>query len=270
LTLAAPPIEYAVSPKDAVDLARVANDEMAELVNKYPDRFVAAVASLPMSDVDAFLREAERAIKDLKFKGIQIFSSINGKPLDSLEFLRLYEKMAQYDLPIWIHPAKEREIPDYPGEKFSKYLLFVAFAWPFETTMAMGRLVYSGIMEKYTNLKIVAHHCGAMVSFFCARIPLVARAGEGEIMKLTEPPVAYFKRFYGDTVLGGNTSALMCGYTFFGADHMVFGTNYPYPGPYPGEVGLEAVIKAVEGMNITKEEKAKIFSLNARQILSLP
>ncbi len=269
LTLGAPAIEYAVSPRDAVDLARMANDGMAELVNKYPDRFVSAAASLPMSDVDASLRETDRAIKELKFKGIQISSSINGKPLDSPEFLGLYEKMVQYGLLIWIHPARDRDVPDYPGEKFSKYDLFAAFAWPFETTMAMGRLVCSGIMEKYPNIKFIAHHCGAMAPFFSARIPIVAAAGEGEIMKLTKPHVEYFKRFYGDTVLGGNTSALMCGYTFFGADHMFFGTDYPYPGPFPGEAGLEAVIKSVERMNITEEEKAKIFSKNVRQILNL-
>jgi predicted TIM-barrel fold metal-dependent hydrolase len=266
LTLGAPPIEFAVSPKEAVELARMANDEMAELVNKYPDRFIAAVASLPMSDVDASLREADRAMKELKFKGVQIFSSINGKPLDSPEFLPLYEKMVQYDLPILIHPARDGEIPDYPGEKSSKYTLFVSFAWPFETTMAMGRLVYSGVMEKYPNLKLVAHHCGAMVPFFSVRIRTVAQAGEGEIMKLTKPPVEYFKRFYGDTVLGGNTSALMCGYAFFGADHIVLGTDYPYTGEV---VGLEAVIKAVGRMNITEEEKAKIYSKNARQLLKL-
>ena len=265
LTLGAPPIEFAVSPRDAVDLARMANDEMAELVNKYPDRFVAAAASLPMSDVDASLRETERAIKELKCKGIQIFSSINGKPLDSPEFLPLYEKMAQYDLPILIHPGRDKEVPDYPGEKSAKYALFVAFGWPYETSMAMGRLVYSGIMEKYPNLKLIAHHCGAMVPFFSVRIPVVAAAGEGEIMKLTKPPMEYFKRFYGDTVLGGNTSAMMCGYTFFGADHMLFGTDYPYP----GDVLLDAVIKAIERMNITEEEKTKIFSKNARRILNL-
>jgi len=266
LTLGAPPIEYVVSPKDAVDLARMANDGMAELVNKYPDRFVTAAASLPMSDVDASLREADRAIKELKFKGIQIFSSINGKPLDSPEFLPLYEKMTQYDLPILIHPARDIDVPDYPGEKSAKYSLFVAFAWPFETTMAMGRLVYSGIMEKYPNLKFVAHHCGAMLPFFSVRIRTAAQAGEGEIMKLTKHPVEYFKRFYGDTVLGGNTSAMMCGYAFFGADHMVLATDYPYTGEI---VGLEAVIKAVERMNISEEEKAKIFSKNARQLLKL-
>ena len=266
LTLGAPAVESAFPPGDVVDMARVANDGMAEIVSKYPDHFVAAVASLPMSDMDASLLEAERTIQELKFKGIQLFSSINGKPLDSPEFLGLYEMMTQYDLPILIHPCKEREVPDYPGEKASKYALFLAFAWPFETTLAMGRLVYSGVMEKYPNLKIVAHHCGAMIPFFSSRIQMVAAAGEGEIMKLTKPPVEYFKRFYGDTVLGGNTSALMCGFTFFGAEHMVFSTDYPYPG---ADFGVEAVIKAVQRMNVTDGEKAKIFSKNVRQLLKL-
>jgi uncharacterized protein len=265
LTLGAPGIESAF-PQDAMDMARMANDGMAEIVNKYPDCFVAAIASLPMNNVDAALREGERAFNSLKCKGIQVFSSINGKPLDSPEFLPIYEMMAQYDLPILIHPGREREVPDYPGEKASKYLLFQAFAWPYETTLALGRLVYSGVMEKYPNLKIVAHHCGAMIPFFAARFRDVAAAGEGEIMKLTKPPQEYFKRIYGDTVLGANTSALMCGYSFFGADHMVFSTDYPYPG---ADFGVQAVIKGIEGMNITDEEKTKIFSKNVRRLLKL-
>jgi uncharacterized protein len=265
LTLGAPGIESAF-PNDSVDMARLANDGMAEIVNKYPDRFVAAIASLPMDNVDAALREAERAFKDLKCRGIQVFSSVNGKPLDSPEFLPIYEMMTRYDLPILIHPGKEVNIPDYPGEKASKYALFVQFAWPFETTLALGRLVYSGVMEKYPTLKIVSHHCGAMLPFFSARIQPVAAAGEGNIMKLTKPPEEYFKKIYGDTVLGANTSAMMCGYSFFGADHMVFSTDYPYPG---ADLGVEAVIKGIEGMSITNEEKAKIFSKNVRQLLKL-
>jgi uncharacterized protein len=265
LTLGAPGVEGAF-PDDAVDMARLANDGMAEIVNKYPDRFVAAIASLPMNNVDAALREAERAFKDLKCKGIQVFSSVNGKPLDSPEFLPIYEMMSKYDLPILIHPGKERDVPDYPREKESKHALFLMFGWPFETTLALGRLVYSGVMEKYPNLKIVAHHCGAMVPFFSGRIQAVEVAGGGEIMKLTKPPVQYFKRIYGDTVLGGNTSALMCGYDFFTADHMAFSTDYPYTG---GDFGVAAVIKGIEGMRITDEEKAKIFSKNVRQLLKL-
>ena len=268
MTLGSPPLESVFSPKDAMELARIANDEMVKLVNKYPDRFAGAAASLPLNNVDGSLREAERAIKELKFQGIQIFSSINGKPLDRPEFLPLYELMSQYDLPIWIHPEKDDNFLDYPDERVSKYDLLIPLRWPYETTLAMARLVYSGIMERYPNLKFFAHHCGAMLPFFSRRVPPALQAGS--VMELTKPPLDYFKKFYGDTVLGGNTPALMCGYAFFGADNMLFGSDYPYPGgAKQGDVVLGKVIESVERMNITEEEKAKIFSKNARRILKL-
>jgi predicted TIM-barrel fold metal-dependent hydrolase len=272
LTLGLPPLEYVLSPGDALDLARMANDEMAELVNTYPDRFVAAVAGLPLNDIDASLRETERAIRELKFKGIQIFSSINGKPLDRDEFMGLYEMMVGYDLPIWIHPAKDKIVPDYPDETYSKFTLFTAFGWPYETTLAMARLVFSGILEKYSTLKFITHHCGAMIPFFSKRVLLVREGPEpGKGTPLTQPALEYFKKFYADTVLGGSTPALMCGHTFFGPDHMLFGSDYPYPGgPEHGDVALGEVIRSVEMMDVPKGEKTGIFSRNARRILRLP
>jgi aminocarboxymuconate-semialdehyde decarboxylase len=271
LTPGAPPLEYVASPKQAVDMAKIANDEMAEVLAGYPDRFVAGVACLPLNDIDASIDEAERAVKDLKLKGIQVFSSINGKPLDSPEFLGLYEIMAKYDLPIWIHPTKDRHIPDYPGEEMSKYSLFLAFSWPYETTLAMSRLVFSGVLEKYPNLKFITHHCGGMIPSFYKRVALVPPGMKtGEIAPLTKPPLEYFKRFYADTVMGGNVPALMAGYAFFGADNLLFASDYPYPGgATQSDMALKEVIKSVEVMNITDEEKAKIFSGNARRILKV-
>jgi len=269
LSLGAPPVELVLSPKDAVDLSRMANDEMAELVNKYPDRFVAALAGLPMNDVDASMREIERTMKGLNFKGVQICSSVNRKPLDRPEFLAIYEKLSEYDMPLFLHPVRDRDVPDYPDEKLAKYSVYIQFGWPYETTMAMSRLVLSGIMEKYPNLKVVVHHCGAMLPFFAKRAALGVPE-PGGVMNLTRPPLEYYKKFYGDTVLGGNTPALMCGYAFFGADHMVFGSDYPYPGGVArADFALGEVIKSVEDMNISDEEKVKIFSKNARQLLKL-
>jgi aminocarboxymuconate-semialdehyde decarboxylase len=172
-------------------------------------------------------------------------------------------------LPIFLHPVRENTIPDYPDEKLAKYGTFIAFGWPYETTMAMARLVFSGLMEKYPNIKFITHHCGAMLPFFFKRV-LLGQREDGEIMKLTKPPLEYFKKFYGDTVLGGNMPALMCGYAFFGADHMVFASDYPYPGGAArSDIALGEVIESVALMNITEEEKLKIFSRNARRILSL-
>ncbi|MFC1868962.1 amidohydrolase family protein [Thermodesulfobacteriota bacterium] len=268
LTLSAPPLEFAFSPKEAVDVARMANDEMAELVNKYPDRFVAGVASLPLNDIDASVRETERAIKDLKLKGIQMFSTVNGIPIDRPQFLGIYEKMAEYDLPIWLHPCGDDSLPDYPDEKHSKYTLSLSFGWPYQTTMAMSRLVYSGIMEKYPNLKVITHHCGAMLPYFMARAQPAMEPGE--VMKVSKPPMKYFKRFYGDTVLGKNVPALMCGHAFFGTDHMLFGSDYPFPGgPKFYNAALGGGIKAVGAMPVSGEDKAKIYAKNARRLLRL-
>jgi predicted TIM-barrel fold metal-dependent hydrolase len=137
LTIGHPPLELDefTKPTDAIDLAKLSNDEMAEIVSKYPDRLTAAVANLPMSDIDASLKETDRAIKDLHFKGIQLFTPINGKSMDSPEFWPLYEKIQTYNVPIWIHPQRDIKVPDYCGETESKFSLFSTFGWPYETTL---------------------------------------------------------------------------------------------------------------------------------------
>ncbi|MFC1943095.1 amidohydrolase family protein, partial [Chloroflexota bacterium] len=165
LTIKLPPLEMVAKPSDAVGLAQIANDEMTELVAKHPDRFLGAVACLPLNDMDAALIETKRAIEVLKMKGVQIQSPCDGKPLDSPEFLPLYEMMTKYDLPIWIHPVRGREIPDYKDESYSKYRLHQRIGWPYETTSAMLRLVSSGVLERYPTLKIITHHGGGMLPY---------------------------------------------------------------------------------------------------------
>jgi aminocarboxymuconate-semialdehyde decarboxylase len=275
LTIGAPPAEYAFNRDDAVDLCRLANDEMAELLDRYPDRFVAAAACLPMNDMDETLKEAERALRDLNFKGVQLYSSINGSPLDAPQFTPLFEIMVRYDLPIWIHPARDRSVPDYPEEKESLFNLNVLFGWPFETTLAMARLVFGGVLERFSGIKFIAHHCGAMIPFFANRILAAGQVGKNSdnamnSRYLSRPTLDYFKMFYGDTVLNGNTPGLMCGYAFFGPDNLLFGTDYPYPGgPEGGDMAVDRVIQSVEEMGIPEEEKARIFQKNAKRILKL-
>ncbi len=263
LNLGSPPIQDVVGPKDAVELARIANDEMAELVAKYPDKFVAAVACLPMNDIDAALREVDRAITELRFRGVQIYSDVNGKPLDSPEFMPLYEKMTYYNLPILLHPRRANTVPDYPNESESKYGVFLMFGWPYETTVAMTRLVFSGVFERYPNLKIITHHCGAMVPYFAERV--IARYEP----HLSKRPQDYYRMFYGDTAVSGSTPALMCGYAFFGADHILFGTDMPYDSQL-GDRATRQTILSIEQMDIPDFEKKMIFEDNARCLFRLP
>src|SRR5438046_4622173 len=121
LTLASPPIEALAGPDATPELARLANDGMAELVAKHPDRFPGFVASLPMNNPDAALNEIDRAIDRLGATGVQMFTNVNGRPLDGAEYRLLFERMASRRLPIWLHPARAAAFADYPGARRSRY-----------------------------------------------------------------------------------------------------------------------------------------------------
>lgn len=273
LTLTGPAVERIAEPEKAVYLARLANDEMAELVAKHPDKFVSAVACLPMNNMDAALEETDRAIKGLKFSGVQIYTPVDGKPLDSPEFIPLYEKMSQYDLPIWVHPARGPNIPDYSTEDHSKYSIFQMFGWPYETTTAMTRLVFSGILEKYPHIKFITHHCGAMIPYFDCRITGSQDYTEVHLKNkytqaLNKPPLDYFRMFYADTALYGSTPGLMCGYAFFGAENLLFGTDMPFDSE-GGDRYTRETIRSIELMDIPDQEKGMIFEGNAKRLLHL-
>ena len=194
-----------------------------------------------------------------------MYTPINNKPLDSAEFMPLYEKMAQYDLPIWIHPSRPVDYPDYLTETSSKYGIQVVFGWVYETTTAMVRLVMSGILEKIPNLKFITHHCGAMVPFLADRTEWFLSGGEN----LKKPHLDYFKLFYNDTALCGNTAGLMCSHAFFGADHILLGTDVPFDRGQHGEKATRDTIESIERMAISEAEKKMIFEDNARRLLHL-
>jgi predicted TIM-barrel fold metal-dependent hydrolase len=272
-----PPLEAFANPEKSVELAKMANDEMAELVLKYRDRFVAAIALLPMNNIEAALQETDRAINELGFRGIYLHSNINGKPLDSPEFRPLYEKMAKYNLPIYIHPWRGDDFADYKTEKTSKYMIASIFGWPYETTVAMTRLVFSGILGKYPNLKVITHHCGGMVPYYEQRIlqhygfqDKTYQKEAAFLRELPKPPLEYYKMFYNDTAIHGNTPALMLAYHFWGADHLVFGADMPLGDYYFGFRSYRQTINAIEAMDITDDEKKKIFADNARSLLRIP
>lgn len=272
LTLGRIPVEHIAGPAKAAELAMRANDEMAELITRYRDRFVAALATLAMNNIDAALKETDRAIKDLNFKGVYLHTPVDEKPLDAPEFLPLYQKMSQYDLPIVIHPMRKPDHPDFLTEKASKYNMFSLFGWPYDTTAAMARLVFSGIMERYANLKVVTHHCGGMVPFYAERIrqftQIVSREGE-KALELKREAIDYFKMFYADTAIYGNPTALMCAHTFFGADRILFGADFPLGDVEYGDRNYRQTISAIEQMGITEADRKKIYEDNARRLMRL-
>jgi predicted TIM-barrel fold metal-dependent hydrolase len=274
LTISSPAVEDVTSPKDAIELSQIANDTMAELVFKYPDRFPAAVACLPLGDIEASVKELDRAIKDLRFRGIQLFTHSKRKPLDDPEFLPLYERMVYYDLPILIHPDRLQTVPDYEGETESKYLIWTILGWPLATSTAMMRLAGSGIFEKFPTIKFITHHAGGIVPFLSDRITGSNEFNEFRMhyryeQHLTKTMTDYLKMFYADTAVYGTTSSLMCAYDFFGPEHLLFATDMPYD-CQNGDKLIRETIRSVNEMSIPEKERKLIYEDNARKLFRLP
>lgn len=281
LTLSMPAIEYVASPDKSPDLAKLANDGMAEIVAKHPKQFPAFVASVPMNNVKAGLDEITRAVEKLGAKGIQIMTNVNGRPLDDPEFAPIFEKMHSYDLPVWMHPTRPQKFSDYPTEQGSKYDIWWVFGWPYETSAAMARMVFSGFFDRWPNLKVITHHLGAMVPFLEARVGLgLDQLGTREnaephyaeivanMKKKGRRPVDYFRMFFGDTAINGSMSGTKCGIDFFGCEHVLFGTDCPFD-PEGGPLFIRDIIKVLDAIDVTEDERKKIYHLNAERMLRL-
>ena len=278
LTLSLPAIEFLGNENETPELARLANVGMHEIVQKHKELFPAFVASLPLNNVPASLEEMERAIGKLGAKGIQIFTNVNGRPLDDPEFFPIFERMAnQYQLPIWVHPTRTAKFADYVSEQKSKYEIWWLFGWPYETSAFMARLVFSGMFDKLPKLRIITHHLGAMVPFLANRVgygmdQFGARTSDEDyeslLKKMNKRPVDYFKLFYNDTSINGWASGIRCGLDFFGAGHVLFGTDCPFD-PQGGPLFIRETIKALDSLKLKKNDARRIYFGNAMKMLRL-
>ena len=276
LSLANPPLELIAPPDKTPEIARMANDGLAEICRKHPDRFPAFVASLPLNNIEASLAETDRAIKDLGARGVQLFTNVAGKPLSAPEYRPIFARMVEHDLPVWIHPMRAAQFSDYASEKESQNEIWFSFGWPYETTACMTRLIYSGIFDEMPTLKIVSHHMGGMIPYFHSKInlgfrqiffgtpeknPAAAEAG------LKRRPVDYYKMLYADTALG-EVAPTRCGHAFFGTPNCLFATDAPFDSEQ-GRGLIRNTIAAVEALEVSKVEKDAIFAGNARKLLRL-
>jgi uncharacterized protein len=275
LSAGMPPIEALAGPDASPELARICNDGMAELCAQHPDRFPTFIASLALNNPESCVAEIHRSVRDLGARGVQVFSNIDGKPLDLPEFEPIFDTMAAYDLPIFLHPARGADFPDYLTEKKSQYELWWAFGWPYETSVAMARIAFSGLFDRHPDLKIIAHHCGAMIPFFEGRIgpgldQLGARTSgfDKATLKFRKRPFDYFKMFYADTAVFGSRAATVCGLEFFGVDKTVFASDAPFD-PEKGPMYVRETIRVLESLGLPQADLAKIFHGNAEKLLKL-
>lgn len=277
ISLPSPPIEAFGDAEAAPELARIANDGMAELVAKHPSRFPGFIAALPMNNPDAAVEEIERAVSKLGATGVQIYTNVNGRPLDEPAFLPIFEKMAALDLPIWVHPARGASFPDYQTEKKSKYELWWVFGWPYETSVFMARIVFAGYFDRWPNLKIITHHMGGMVPYFSGRTgpgldQLGSRTEDEDltvyVRRLKKRPQDYFRMFYADTATFGSRPAMECGLSFFGVDNTLFASDSPFD-PEKGPGYIRDTIRCIDELPVSDEDRKRIYEGNARKLLRL-
>jgi aminocarboxymuconate-semialdehyde decarboxylase len=276
ISLASPPTE-AMAPHQSAALAALANDELAATVDAAGDRICGFAATLPLDDVPASLQEAQRAAEQLGAVGVQVFTSVLGKPLDDPVFEPLFALLDQLRLPVLLHPTRTRTTPDYVGEPCSKFDLWWAVGWPYETTLAMTRLAFSGIFDRHPHLKIVAHHAGGYLPMLAGRLgpgmQLLGTRNPPEAAchvetTLREPVLRACQRFYADTATFGSRAALECSQAFFGADRLLFASDMPFDAG-GGPDYIRSTLDAIAEMDLTDLERQQILSHNARRLFRL-
>lgn len=266
-----PQLELLAGPDGVEELARIVNDGFAEIVHKHPDRFPGFVAQAPITAPDAGVRECERAIRDLGALGVQIYTNVLGKPLDRPEYEPFFAAMHALGKPIWIHPTRGANRPDYVDEQKSLYEIWWTFGWSYETAVAMARLVFSRTLDRYPGLKLIVHHFGGIVPMLEGRIgpgwdQLGARTSDedlGALLKiLKKRPLDYFKQnFHADTAVFGARPATLCGLAFYGADRAVFASDCPFD-PEKGTMYIRETIKIIDSLDLTREQRDKIYYKN--------
>ncbi|MFC6202167.1 amidohydrolase family protein [Lactiplantibacillus nangangensis] len=236
-----------VGPIQAAELCRAANAEIAAMVRDHHDVFPAGVAMLPMNNVPAALKLIdEQIVNSQELVGVQLFTQALGQPITAAVYEPIFAKLAEIGAPVWLHPVFDRAKPANN----------VTFSWEYELTQAMNGMVAAGYFRRYPNLKVIVHHAGAMVPFFSQRIKYIQSAEN----------YADFKKFYIDTAIWGHPKALELAWDFFGADHVLFGTDSPFGIP---PVGPTAVIEqAVNDMQLTEGQKQQIFSGNWQRLMA--
>ena len=270
ISLPNPPIEDYTTPEQGIELARIGNDTMAELVEKNRDRFPGFVAALAMHNMDETMDELHRAVKDLGAVGVQIFTNVKGRPLDHPDYEPVFKAMHEYDLPIWMHPARTSSMTDYAAEEKSRYEIWWALGWPYETSVAMVRLVFWGIFDRYPGIKILTHHLGGMIPYFEERVGaglavLGARTTDEDysqvLSSLKRPHGEYFRMFYGDTAMFGSSMAFPSGMEFFGPDHVVFSTDAPF-------APVAATFESLKRMEYESDVQKKLYLGNAEKLMN--
>jgi aminocarboxymuconate-semialdehyde decarboxylase len=231
-----------------------------------------------MDDPEAAVAELEYATRELGAAGAQIYTHVHGEAMDAARFDPFYATAARSGSVVQVHPCRNATWPDYPTEKRSRYEIWWTFGWEYDLSAFMARIVFSGVLERYPDLKLLIHHGGSMVPHFSGRVgpgwdQLGARTPPGqkddiEGYSLSRRPIDYFRQMYGDTAMFGAAHALRCSIDFYGTDHMLFGSDSPFD-PERGPGYIRATIANLQEIGLSPAEQEAIFCGNVTRLTGL-
>jgi aminocarboxymuconate-semialdehyde decarboxylase len=238
------------------EIARMVNDAYADLAARQPKRFK-GFASIPMDAPDAALKELHRAINDLKLNGVILLSNIRGRALTAPVYRPFFEEANRMKLCILLHPMLPSDT-----EPFREYVLGPIIGFPFDTTLAVARMCYDGLLRDFPDIRWIIAHIGGGVPYLMERMDNGFRDFAECRVKIDQLPSTYLKRLYYDTVTFSPYTLHMAR-DMIGTDHMLMGSDYPH---LLGSI--ERSVSSIEALNIPQHEKQRIFENNAMSILN--
>ena len=257
------PVLLGLNPEEAAEICRFSNEDNYTLCKNHPGRFY-NVCILSLLDMPSAMEEFKRCINELDCRGLTISTSQNGVGLDDQRFFPFYEMCVEHDLPILLHGTHWEASKLMDMENGFRFMH--VFGWDYDSTMALWRMIFGGVIDRFPTIKIVTHHLGNYFPFFKRRIEQnVNKFLADQIPRRIED---YYGNIYADTAVDGTLGAFPCGYAFFGPERMMYGSDYPF-GAEAGEDFIRENLNGVKGMYIPDAEKAQILGLNAKKMFKI-
>jgi aminocarboxymuconate-semialdehyde decarboxylase len=256
LTLTTPGT-HVESRETAARLASLVNDEFREAIETR-GRHYTALATLPLNDPAASVKEFDRATRQLSLRGAMLFSNVNGVALSDRRFWPLYEAANEAGAVLCIHPAHPASV-----DMMQEYWLMPLVGFLFDTTLAAASLVFSGVVERFPRIRWALCHLGGAIPYLAERLDRGFHAFRDCRAHIQRPPTSYLREFYYDTV-NFDRRALQLAIAFSGADHILAGSDYPH------QIGsIPSMLDAISKLPIAEEERAGILGVNAARLLGL-